>query len=180
MSVTFGVELVEWDAFRELWRRNGNADFFREAEEYGAEWVVESSHLPSWNSSWNAATDFSNQFRRMAKFLPGKQRKKFERFLYRFCLENEDQGWVPLMDLGKEVDEYFFSTISPESAAYYLDLWEKLDMEELRDAFDKCPINNPNSTHMSTFEYFRSYPKMWGDLLREAVSKSAGIVLTAD
>lgn len=177
MSVEYGVELVDWTRFQELWAEHGDAGFFHEAEEEGADWIIRIGPQPHWQSSWKVTIDFSDTFKELRQYLSPDERRKFEEFFFAFCLTDDKHAFVPPQDLGEGIDEeIFWSTISPESARRYLDLWEKLDMESLRPAF--AQIEPEPEGHMRTFEHFKRYPEMWADLLRDAVAKKAGIVLT--
>jgi hypothetical protein len=179
MSVEYGVEFVRWADFKKKWKEHQNPDFFHEAEDVGAEWIIPVGKGGVWFSSWRATIDFSDHFKKVRKHLSSKQRTKFELFFERFCLSTDQHEWTPIRDLGEDIDEtVFFSTISPKSVKKYLRLWDELDMEELRPAFEQCEIDERG--YIRTFEDFRTYPRMWGDLLRDAASKDAGIVLTLD
>lgn len=175
MSVEYGVELVDWEKFRALWALHGDAEFFHEAEEQGADWIIALGPQPHWDSRWTAAIDFSDTFKDLRKDLPADERQRFEAFFLGFCLTDDNESFVPPRDLGEEIDEtIFWSTISPENARRFLDQWESLDMGALRPAFARIEPRQ----RMRTFDHFRHYPTMWADLLRDAVSKKAGIVLT--
>lgn len=178
MSVEYGVELVDWKKFQKLWAEHGDASFFYEAQDEGdADWIIPLGPQPHWQDSWKVAIDFSDAFKELRQYLTANDRQRFEAFFLAFCLSDDNESFVPPRDLGEDVDEeIFFSTISPETARRYLDLWEKLDMESLRSAFAK--IKPRPDGHMETFEHFKRYPEMWADLLRDAVRKKAGIVLT--
>ena len=176
MSVEYGIELVDWKRFQELWAEHGDPSFFYEAEEQGgAEWIIQGDLQPSWNPNWKFAIDFSDTFKELRKHLTAVERERFEAFFLGFCLTNDEESFVPPRDLGEEIDEtIFWSTMSPMTARHFLDLWEKLDMEELRPVFAKITPQG----YLTTFEQFARYPVMWADLVREAVKKGAGIVLT--
>lgn len=177
MSVEYGVELVEWQTFVALWNEHQDGEFFREAEELGADWLLPLGPCPHWVSSMDAAIDFSDAFKRLRAHLDEPQRERFEAFFLRFCLTDDREAFRPPRDLGEEIDEMlFFSTISPESARQLLEQWQHLDMTDLREAYDQSP---PAGFYVDTFEDFSNYPRMWGDLLQSAVEKGAGIVITA-
>lgn len=179
MSVTYGVELVDWKRFQALWKQYGEPSFFHEAEDLGADWIVKIGPQPRWNSNWYATIAFSDAYKQARSFLDAAQRNRFEAFLSGFCLADDKHAFHLPSDLGADIgEEIFYCTIAPVTAQHYLALWEKLDLEELRPAYTKIapPLSN---VYVNTFECFKQQPEMWADLLRDAVAKKAGIVITA-
>lgn len=179
MSVTYGVEFVDWKSFKALWQRHGEPSFFHEAEEVGADWIVKIGPQPRWDGNWYATIAFSDAFKQARSFLDAAQRKRFEAFLSGFCLTDDKHAFHPPRDLGADIgEEVFYSTIAPATVRHYLALWEKLDLEALRPAYEQI-TPPPSDVYVRTFERFKQQPEMWADLLRDAVAKKAGIVITA-
>lgn len=166
--------VVSWNEFARKWKEHRDPEFFYEAMENGAPWLVEYPHR-DWFCQ-RAEVYASDIYDAVRGHLDPATRATLDPFCRAFFWSNNPDG-VYVQDLrAGEPREVFAITMKPATVNRYLKRISSVSLEGVREVCGQhCPpLDNP---WMKDSQDFVEFIRLWVRLLYRASEKGWGVVV---